>query len=45
VGHNGGTFCFETFARPTGDGARQVTVAVTPSIDGDGDLHGRIGIF
>jgi D-alanyl-D-alanine carboxypeptidase len=44
-GHNGGTFGFETFAWSTADGARQVTVAVTPSVDGDGDLHGRIEDF
>ena len=34
-GHNGGTFGFETFSWTTGDGGRQVTVALTPRADGD----------
>jgi D-alanyl-D-alanine carboxypeptidase len=34
-GHNGGTFGFETFSWTTGEGDRQVTVAVTPRAGGD----------
>jgi D-alanyl-D-alanine carboxypeptidase len=42
-GHNGGTFGFETFAWSTGEGDRQVTVAVTPWADSD--LHARVNDF
>ena len=42
-GHNGGTFGFETFSWTTGEGGRQVTVAVTPRAGGD--THARVGDF
>jgi D-alanyl-D-alanine carboxypeptidase len=42
-GHNGGTFGFETFSWTTGDGGRQVTVAVAPRARGD--LGARVDDF